>query len=177
MMEPDFDDDDLIDDYIEDSFEPPPGYEDDYLEEMMMENGGDAAAGTSSGATQTQANTTENSSNRNSERNGASDMIESMQQQEEEEDVDEIAETSANVTQAYDKRREGKKNLYTFERYASHTCTRTGSIVCFQRAIQTLTRGAFFFFCFRFRFFPPDTTKRRTGGEKQVARRPRIRIR
>lgn len=36
-MEPDFDD--LIDDYIEDSFEPPPELdEDEYLEEMMLEN-------------------------------------------------------------------------------------------------------------------------------------------
>jgi hypothetical protein len=120
MMEPGYDDDDLIEDYIEDSSELPPGYDDEYLEEMMAENGeqsGETAAGTaaSSGATQTQAN--------NLERNGgASDMIDSMMQQEEEEeyddDEDEIAEISANVTQAYAKSREGKKNLYTFERYA-----------------------------------------------------------
>jgi hypothetical protein len=118
MMEPGYDDDDLIEDYIEDDEGPPPGYDDEYLEEMMGETGEQsgetAAAGASSGATQTQASTS------NSERNGASDMIESMMQQDEEEqeDDDEIAETSANVHQAYAKRREGKKNLYTFERYA-----------------------------------------------------------
>jgi hypothetical protein len=115
MMEPDYDDDDLIEDYIEDSFEPPPGYDDEYLEEMMVENGeqsGETATGVSSGATQTQAN--------NSERNGASDLIDSMMHQDEGEeyDDDEIAERSANATQAYAKRSEGKKNLYTFERYA-----------------------------------------------------------
>jgi hypothetical protein len=120
-MEPYFDDDDLIEDDYED--EAPPGYEDDYLEQMAMENdgpSGETATGASSNATQA-ANITENSSNRNLERNGASDMIESMRMEQEEpeddDDDDEIAETSANVRQAFARRREGKKNLYTFERY------------------------------------------------------------
>ena len=143
-MEPGFDDDDLIEDYIEDSYELPPGYDDEYLEEMMVENGkqsGETAAGVSSGATQTQENTTENSSSKN----GTSDLIDAMMQQEEEEeyDDDEIAERSANVTQAYAKRSEGKKNLYTFERYAYTHPHWMFRLFRARLAIQKLTRGAF----------------------------------
>jgi phytoene/squalene synthetase len=120
-MEPDFDDDDLIND---DYDEAPPGYEEDeYLEQMAMENDGEAAAGASSNATPAANITTENISNINLERNSASDMIDSMRMNEQEEaqhdgdNDDEMAETSANVRQAYARRREGKKNLFTFERY------------------------------------------------------------
>jgi chromosome transmission fidelity protein 18 len=158
MMEPDFNDDDLIDDYIEDSFEPPPGYEDDFLEEMMMDHGSGPAATAS-----TKAITSKSTSGVEAATNGA-DLMEEEELDEEDVNINvaQVETSPTDIREVYDKRRDVHKSIYAFERYV---LVRLDSMTrFFDWYMPTLTRPFKTATQYSFRYNPQNTNWGTTSG-------------